>query len=71
MKEFGKGAKEIDMTFAMKVTNRKKAEEKTEEKAEEKDLSNKEKVQCIALLVTLPTLLLIADIIGGIFHLWG
>ena len=74
MKEYGKGARGIDMSLAIKVSNRvqeKPAKPAKEVKEETDDLSNKEKVQGIAMLITLPTLILLADIIGGIFHLWG
>jgi hypothetical protein len=71
MKEYGKGAKGIDMSLAIKISNR--AQEQPAKSAKEgmNDLSNKEKVQGIAMLITLPTLILLADIIGGIFHLWN
>ena len=71
MKEYGKGAKGIDMSLAIKVSNRVQEKPAKEVKKETDDLSNKEKVQGIAMLITLPTLILLADIIGGIFHLWG
>jgi hypothetical protein len=73
MKEFGKGARDIDMSLAIKVSNRVQEHEQPvkEVKEETDDLSNKEKVQGIAMLITLPTLILLADIIGGIFHLWN
>jgi transcriptional regulatory protein LevR len=68
MKEYGKGAKGIDMSLAIKVSNRVQEQPAKEVKD---DLSNKEKVQGVLMLITLPTLILLADIIGGIFHLWG
>ena len=68
MKEYGKGAKGIDMSLAIRVSNR--VQEKTVKEVKD-DLSNKEKVQGVAMLITLPTLILLADIIGGIFHLWN
>lgn len=73
MKEFGKGAKGIDMSLAIKISNRVQDQERPvkEVKEETDDLSNKEKVQGVAMLITLPTLILLADIIGGIFHLWN
>ena len=73
MKEFGKGAKDIDMSLAIKISNRVHEQEQPTKPAKEEtdDLSNKEKVQGIAMLITLPTLILLADIIGGIFHLWN
>ena len=72
MKEYGKGAKGIDMSLAIKVSNRVQEEQSAKPAKEETDdLSNKEKVQGIAMLITLPTLILLADIIGGIFHLWN
>lgn len=71
MKEYGKGAKGIDMSLAIKVSNRVQEKPVKEVKEETDDLTNKEKVQGIAMLITLPTLILLADIIGGIFHLWG
>ena len=72
MKEYGKGARDIDMSLAVRISNRVKEEQPVKEvKKVKDDLSNKEKVQGIAMLITLPTLILLADIIGGIFHLWG
>ena len=71
MKEFGKGARDIDMSLAIKVSNRVQEKPVKEVKEETDDLTNKEKVQGIAMLITLPTLILLADIIGGIFHLWN
>jgi hypothetical protein len=71
MKEYGKGAKGIDMSLAIKISNRVQEKPAKEVKKETDDLSNKEKVQGIAMLITLPTLILLADIIGGIFHLWN
>ena len=73
MKEYGKGARDIDMSLAIKVSNRVQEKEQLAKSAKEEtdDLSNKEKVQGIAMLIALPTLILLADIIGGIFHLWG
>ena len=71
MKEYGKGAKGIDMSLAIKVSNRVQEQPAKEVKEETDDLTNKEKVQGIAMLITLPTLILLADIIGGIFHLWN
>ena len=73
MKEYGKGARDIDMSLAIKVSNRVREKEQLAKSAKEEtdDLSNKEKVQGIAMLITLPTLILLADIIGGIFHLWN
>ena len=72
MKEYGKGARDIDMSLAIKVSNRVQEEQSAKPAKEETDdLSNKEKVQGVLMLITLPTLILLADIIGGIFHLWG
>ena len=71
MKEYGKGARDIDMSLAIRVSNRVQEKPAKEVKKETDDLSNKEKVQGIAMLITLPTLILLADIIGGIFHLWN
>ncbi|MBP3890863.1 MAG: hypothetical protein J6D29_01680 [Solobacterium sp.] len=72
MKEYGKGAEGIDMSLAIKISNRVQEEQPVKEVKEETDeLSNKEKVEGIAMLITLPTLILLADIIGGIFHLWN
>lgn len=73
MKEFGKGARDIDMALAIKVSNRVQEKEQPakEVKEETDELSNKEKVQGMAMLITLPTLILLADLIGGIFHLWN
>jgi hypothetical protein len=73
MKEYGKGAKGIDMSLAIRISNRVQEKEQLAKSAKEEtdDLSNKEKVQGIAMLITLPTLILLADIIGGIFHLWN
>ena len=72
MKEYGKGARDIDMSLAVRISNRVKEEQPVKEvKKVKDDLSNKEKVQGIAMLITLPTLILLADIIGGIFHLWN
>jgi hypothetical protein len=68
MKEYGKGARDIDMSLAIKISNR--VQEKPVKEVKD-DLSNKEKVQGVAMLITLPTLILLADIIGGIFHLWN
>jgi hypothetical protein len=61
------------MSLAIKISNRVHEQEQQTKPAKEvkDDLSNKEKVQGIAMLITLPTLILLADIIGGIFHLWG
>jgi hypothetical protein len=71
MKEYGKGANGIDMSLAIKISNRVQEQPAKPAKEETDDLSNKEKVQGIAMLITLPTLILLADIIGGIFHLWN
>jgi len=71
MKEFGKGARDIDMSLAIKISNRVQEKPAKEVKEETDDLTNKEKVQGVAMLITLPTLILLADIIGGIFHLWN
>ena len=73
MKEYGKGARDIDMSLAIKVSNRAQEKEQPAKPAKEEtdDLSNKEKVQGVLMLITLPTLILLADIIGGIFHLWN
>lgn len=71
MKEYGKGAEGIDMSLAIKISNRVQEEPVKEVKKVKDDLSNEEKVQGIAMLITLPTLILLADIIGGIFHLWN
>ena len=76
MKESGKGARDIDMSLAIKISNRLQDREQSAKpvkkiKEETDDLSNKEKVEGIAMLITLPTLILLADIIGGIFHLWN
>lgn len=76
MKEFGKGARDIDMSLAIKISNRvhereQPAKPAKEVKKETDDLTNKEKVQGVLMLITLPTLILLADIIGGIFHLWN
>jgi hypothetical protein len=69
MKEYGKGARDIDMSLAVRISNRVKEEQPVKEVKD--DLSNKEKVQGVLMLITLPTLILLADIIGGIFHLWN
>ena len=72
MKEFGKGEKEIDMTFAMKVTNRVHELEQPAKPA--KEVNEKEEeltVEKLVLILSVPTLIFLADIIGGIFHLWN
>ena len=71
MKEVGKGARDIDMSLAIKISNRVQEKPAKEVKEETDDLTNKEKVQGVAMLITLPTLILLADIIGGVFHLWN
>ena len=73
MKEYGKGARDIDMSLAIKVSNRVHEREQLAKSAKEgmNDLSNKEIVQGVVMLITLPTLILLADILGGIFHLWN
>ncbi len=73
MKEYGKGAKGIDMSLAIRISNRVQEKEQLAKSAKEEtdDLSNKEIVQGVVMLITLPTLILLADIIGGIFHLWN
>lgn len=72
MKEFGKGARDIDMSLAIKVSNR--AHEREQPAKPAKEVNEKEEeltVEKLVLILSVPTLIFLADIIGGIFHLWN
>lgn len=70
MKEYGKGARDIDMSLAIKVSNRVHEREqpaKPAKEVKEEELT----VEKLVLILSVPTLIFLADIIGGIFHLWN
>lgn len=72
MKEYGKGAKGIDMSLAIKISNRVHELEQPAKPA--KEVNEKEEeltVEKLVLILSVPTLIFLADIIGGIFHLWN
>lgn len=72
MKEYGKGAKGIDMSLAIKISNRVHEREQPAKPA--KEVNEKEEeltVEKLVLILSVPTLIFLADIIGGIFHLWN
>jgi hypothetical protein len=72
MKEYGKGAKGIDMSLAIKISNRVHELEQPAKPAKEvKEKEEELTVEKLVLILSVPTLIFLADIIGGIFHLWN
>jgi hypothetical protein len=71
MKEYGKGARDIDMSLAIKVSNRVHEREQPAKPAKEEKEEEELTVEKLVLILSVPTLIFLADILGGIFHLWG